>query len=198
MMKLRFVPAIALALIAAGALQLAPAAFGQGGGKWVTLFDGKSLNGWNQQGNANWMLANGIVQASTGNGFLVTSGTYGDFDLRVEFWVDADANSGVFIRCEDPQKVGGMTCYEVNIYDKRPDQSYRTGAIVDVAKPLAQIDTGGKWNTFEISARGPHMTITLDGKRTADGNDSKHARGVIGLQYGQGTVKFRKVEIRTY
>jgi hypothetical protein len=197
-MKLRFVPAIALLLIVAGALQLSPRAFGQAAGKWTTLFDGTSLNGWNRQGDANWMLVDGVVQASQGNGFLVTSGSYGDFDLRVEFWVDPDANSGVFIRCENPKQVGGMSCYEVNIYDKRPDQTYRTGAIVDTAKPLVQIDTGDKWNTFEISARGTHFMVTLNGMRTVDVNDSKHARGVIGLQYGAGTVKFRKVEIRTY
>jgi hypothetical protein len=197
-MKVRFVPAIALLLMAAGALQLSPAAFGQAGGKWTTLFDGTSLNGWSRQGDANWMLADGAVQANKGSGFLVTSGSYGDFDLRVEFWVDADANSGVFIRCEDPQKVGGMTCYEVNIYDKRPDQAYRTGGIVDTASPLARVDAGDRWNTYEISARGTHLTVSLNGTRTIDTNNSKHARGAIGLQYGEGIVKFRKVEIRTY
>ena len=42
---------------------------------------------------------------------------------------------------------------EVNIYDKRPDPTYRTGGIVDVAKPMAMITTGGKWNTIDITAR---------------------------------------------
>jgi 3-keto-disaccharide hydrolase len=201
-MNRRFIFAVALLVIAAGALQLSPAALAQAAGNWTTLFDGTSLNGWNRTGDANWTLADGAVQADKGDGFLVTSGSYGDFDLRAEFWVDADANSGIFIRCQNPQAPGSATGYEVNIYDKRPDQSYRTGGIVDVASPLAKLDTGNRWNVMEISAHGTHLTVTLNGTRTADVNDSKHARGPIGLQYGDGAngagiVKFRKVEIRT-
>jgi hypothetical protein len=189
---------IAMLTIAGALFQVQTTAFGQaGGGKWVTIFDGKSLRGWNPIGDANWHLVDGAVQAEKGSGFLVSSGSYENFELRVEFWVDADANSGVFIRSGDPAHLGGANSYEVNIYDKRPDQSYRTGAIVDVAKPLAQIDAGGKWNTFEITAQGPRMTVKLNGTLVADGTDSKHPRGAIGLQYGAGVVKFRKVEIRT-
>src|SRR2546430_8381151 len=38
------------------------------------------------------------------SGFLVTKNAYGDFQLRVEFWAGPDANSGIFIRCTDPEK----------------------------------------------------------------------------------------------
>jgi hypothetical protein len=68
---------------------------------------------------------------------------------------------------------------------------------VDVAKPAAQINAGGKWNTLEIMAKGSHFTIKLNGVTTvADAVDAKHPRGAIALQYGAGVVKFRKVEIR--
>jgi Domain of Unknown Function (DUF1080) len=66
-----------------------------------------NLSNWNQIGDANWKLADGIVAADKGNGFLVSKNSYGDFQLRAEFWVDADANSGIFIRCSDPTKVTG-------------------------------------------------------------------------------------------
>ena len=107
---------------------------GQAGG-WTTLLDGSSLKGWNVVGDANWEVAEGAVQASKGTGFLVTPMSYGEFQITLEFWVTDDANSGVFIRCQDPKMISAMNSYEVNIFDKRPDQSYRTGAIVDVAKP---------------------------------------------------------------
>ena len=197
-MKRHFVFAVALLVIAGGALQLSPAAFGQAASaSWTTLFNGTSLNGWNPIGDANWRLAEGAVQADKGTGFLVSRAAYSDYQLRVEIWVDADANSGVFIRCENPQEVTAMNAYEVNIFDKRPDQAYRTGAIVDVAKPIAQVNAGGKWNTLEITAQGSHFTVTLNGTRTVDVTDTKHSRGQIALQYGAGVVKFRKVEIRT-
>src|SRR5437762_2838818 len=102
---------------------------------WTTLFDGKSLAGFNTIGDANWQLMDGLVQANKGNGFLVSKNSYADFQLKVEFWVDDDANSGVFLRCENPQQISAMNAYEVNIYDKRPDPTYATRAIVDVAEP---------------------------------------------------------------
>ena len=85
----------------------------------------------------------------------------------------------------------------VNIFDKRPDQSYRTGGIVDVAKPASVVMTGGKWNTFDITARGTKLTVILNGMKMVDVDDKKFARGPIALQYGAGTVRFRNVRIRT-
>jgi hypothetical protein len=162
---------------------------------YVTLLDGTKLEGWNRVGTANWRVAEGAVEANMGSGFLVSPMSYGDFRMRVEIWVDADANSGVFIRCQDPQKIGAESCYEVNVYDKRPGQEYRTGGIVDVAKVLSKVDAGGKWNTLEIVAQGPKLTVITNGVKTAEAEHKGHARGPFALQYGTGTVKFRKVEI---
>jgi hypothetical protein len=169
----------------------------QAGGGWTTLFDGSSLKGWNIVGDANWEIVDKAAQANKGNGYLVTPDSYGDFQFTAEFWVTDDANSGVFIRCQDPKKIEAANSYEVNIYDKRPDQSYRTGGIVDVAKPASVVMTGGKWNTFDITARGTKLTVILNGMKMVDVDDKKHARGPIALQYGAGTVKFRNVRIRT-
>src|SRR5580704_8396027 len=64
---------------------------------WITLFDGSNLDNWNPIGNANWKLMDGIVQADKGNGFLVSKNSYTNFQILAEFWVDEDANSGVFV-----------------------------------------------------------------------------------------------------
>ena len=191
-------------LLALLAIAAPPAAYGQNAGKdgWITLFDGKNLDNWNQIGNADWKIEDGTVVADKGSGFLVSKESYGDFELRVEFWVNDAANSGVFIRAEDPKKVAGATAYEVNIYDERPDPTYGTGAIVNVAKVSPMPKAGGKWNTYEITAKGPHLTAVLNGVKTADGESDKHKSGHIALQYGTtkvkdaGIVKFRKVEIK--
>jgi hypothetical protein len=163
---------------------------------WSTLFDGTSLTGWTPVGDANWQLADGAVQADSGSGFLLTNLSYGDFDLRLEFWVSPDANSGVFIRCANPQEIGAATCYEVNIFDQRPDPTYRTGGIVDVARPSVMIDTGDRWNDYEISARGRRLMVKLNGQTTVDVEDDKLVAGPIALQYGAGRVMFRNVRIR--
>ena len=169
----------------------------QAQGGWTTLFDGKNVDAFNKVGDANWTIADGVLQADKGmGGYLVTKQPYTDFEIRAEFWVDTPANSGIFIRCDNPQMPGAEACYEVNIFDTRPDPTYGTGGIVNVAKVATPIKAGGKWNTYEIRAQGSHLTVTLNGMKTADANDTKHARGPFALQYGAGVVKFRKVEVR--
>jgi 3-keto-disaccharide hydrolase len=187
---------VTLVLLGFAGFQSSYVTFGQSDFK--TILDGTSLKGWNVVGNANWSVADGAVQASMGNGFLVTPQTYTDFQITADFWVTDDANSGIFIRCEDPKTINAMNAYEVNIFDKRPDQTYRTGAIVDVAKPLNTVNTGGKWNTIDVTARGPRMTVLINGQKMVDVQDNKHARGPIALQYGAGTVKFKNVRLKTF
>jgi hypothetical protein len=177
-------------------VQSLSAAGGQPSGAWTVLLDGTSLKGWNVVGDANWTVADRAVQADKGSGFLVTPASYRDFQVTLESWVSDDANSGVFLRCADPKTINQTNAYEVNIFDKRPDQSYRTGAIVDVAKPASVILTGGKWNTYDITARGSQLTVVLNGAKVVDVTDTRHADGPIALQYAAGTVKFRNVRIR--
>jgi hypothetical protein len=170
------------------------------GAGWTTLLDGTNLDQWDRVGEANWRIADGVAQADAspkGSGFLVTKKSFADFELRAEFWVDDDANSGIFVRCSDPKKIGAATCYEVNIFDKRPDPAFGTGAIVYFAHVSPMPKAGGKWNTYEITAKGPHLIVKLNGVQTVDLQNKKHKSGPIALQWGRGIVKFRKVEIRT-
>jgi hypothetical protein len=187
----------AVAILSVAGVTAGPPVGGQAQGGWVTLFDGTSLNGWNRVGDANWEIVDGAVQATKGGtSFLVTSRSYDDFQITLEFWASGDANSGVFIRCQDPMNITATNAYEVNIYDTRPDPAYRTGAIVDVAKPMVNLNAGGRWNTFEITAQGTKLIVVMNGMKTVDVDHKGHARGPIALQYGAGTVRFRNVRIR--
>ena len=170
---------------------------------WITLIDGeKGLENWNRLGGANWRAEGGaiVADASTtkGSSFLVTKNSYRDFEIRAEFWAESNTNSGIYMRCADPSKITATNAYEVNIWDTRPDPSYGTAAIVDVAKVPVPIvyKAGGKWNTFEITVRGPEMTVVFNGVVTAKGRDSKFAEGPFVLQYNEGPIKWRKVQVR--
>ena len=189
---------VGLVLAASRALLRPGHAFAQGG--WTTLFDGSHANNFEPIGTANWRLTEGgILQADVGNGFLVSKNDYADFQLRVEFWVDATANSGVFSRCTDPKRVTTMSAYEVNIFDTRPDPTYGTGAIVNVAKVSPMPKAGNQWNVYDITAKGQEFTVVLNGITTVEGaRDGKFSKGRIALQYGAGIVRFRKVEIRVF
>ena len=88
----------ALLLVGLAALPYLQQARAQIEAGWIVLFDGKSLDNWNQIGDANWKLDDGVVIADKGNGFLISKNSYTDFQLRADFWVDDDDNSGIFIR----------------------------------------------------------------------------------------------------
>ena len=175
----------------------------------VSLFNGKDFAGWDRLGDANWRVEEGMLVADAGTGFLVTKSPYGDFELRAEFWVDPGSNSGVFIRATDPATITSANAYEVNIWDERPEPKFGTGAIVDVAAVDPMPKAGGRWNAFEITAKGDAFTVVLNGQKTVDGaRDAKHPVGCIALQHAAGlkdakgvpndrnVVRFRKVDLK--
>ena len=197
-----FTLAAAAALSTLGLGDAINTALGQmAGGGFTALFDGKNLDHWHGDGNAKFAIEDGAIVATgkkspKDTAFLISNDKYKDFDLRAEVWVSPDANSGIFIRCEDPAKPGAKTCYECNIFDTRPDPSYGTGAIVYHAEVNPMPKAGGKWNTMEITAKGRDLTVSFNGQKTSQARSGLHAEGPIALQFGEGTVKFRKVEIK--
>ena len=178
-------------------LGLTPAsALGQTGGGWVTLFDGKNLDQFVATGDADWHIVDGVLEATKARGFLVSKQSYTDFELRGEVWVTTQSNAGFLFRITNPKDPGIENGYELNINDERKDQSGRTGSIVNVAKPLAKFDSGGKWTRVEIIAKGPAMTARLDGILTAEASDARFPRGPVALQAAGGLVRYRNVQIR--
>jgi hypothetical protein len=180
---------------------------GQRDAGWNTLLDGsnpKTLETWNRVGDANWRVEDGTVMADKGKGgHLVSKNSYKDFQIRAEFWADHNTNSGIFIRISDPKNIGAKTAYEVNIYDQRPEQEYVTGAIVNFAKVSPMPKAGGKWNTYEITAKGSQLTVALNGIKTVDIQNGQFLEGPVSLQFGNldkgapgGAIKWRVVQIR--
>jgi Domain of Unknown Function (DUF1080) len=193
LVKFSTLASVAIVLSACGSM-------GGGAGGWTSLVDGANgLDNFNRVGDAKWVAMDGAIQASTGGkdtGYLVSKASYKDFMIRAEFWSSDDANSGIFMRCQEPGKITDENCYEANIFDQRPDPTFGTGAIVKVAKVSPMPKAGGKWNTYEITAKGNRFILVLNGEKTVDVEDGKLASGPIALQWGRGTIKFRKVEIK--
>jgi hypothetical protein len=194
MKKLKSIAAV-IGVAAVGAIG---AANGQTQAAWGMLLNGTNgLQNFEQAGNANWRVMEDGIGADHGNGFLVTKESYKDFRISAEVWTDEEGNSGIFIRCQDPEEPGAGSCYEVNVFDKRPGQEYATGGIVNTARVIGgPHKAAGKWNTLDIVARGPQLTVTFNGMKTAEVMDNKHGQGRVALQYGGGRVKFRKFEIQ--
>jgi hypothetical protein len=186
-------------ILAAG--HSAPPASGQTGSGWISLFDGKAIGDeWDRVGETNWRVEDGAIVAdkrtSKDAAHLVSKTKYKDFQLHVEFWASDDANSGVFLRCQDAAQITDRSCYEVNIFDQRKDPTYGTGGIVNFVEVSPMPKAGGKWNTYEITAKGRQITVVLNGSKTAELHNGLFVEGPFTLQHGDGVIKFRKVLIK--
>ncbi len=155
---------------------------------WITLFDGKTTNGWHSYGKKTagneWKVEDGALHldASTPNaerGDLVTNEEYKNFDLKLEWKISEKGNSGIiFYIHEDPAKYPETyeTGIEMQVLDNgtptrlgQPDgkiYTHRAGDLYDllaskeVAKPL------GQWNQVEIKAKDGKLDFYMNGQHT--------------------------------
>jgi hypothetical protein len=159
------------------------------------------MENWEVTGGGNWRAEGGAIQAdkttTKGASILVSKKSFKDFELYVEFWASEDTNSGVYVRAPNPKQVSTSTgAYEVQIWDKNPNPIYSTGSLVNVAQVKPIHKAGGKWNTFEVYAKGTELTVKFNGEVTVSTQHSGSEEGRIGLQFNQGPIKVKKLLVK--
>jgi len=210
-------------LIATLALIGMAGAQAQDKGKWVDLFDGKTLNGWKLvSGKAKYTVEDGAIvgttAANTYDNVLATEKEYSDFILELEFKVDSNLNSGIQIRCHkfnegDKKPEKGKTARPGHVYgySVEIDPSDRAwsggfyegghrGWIKDLTdNPAARYAfKQNQWNHFRIEAIGNHFRTWINGVPAVDLRDDVTASGFIGIQvHGLGSKpEKRQVRVR--
>ncbi len=164
------------------------------------LFHANDLEGFQAEGNAVWKMEEGVMigrqNAAMQPGDLFTKASYTDFTLSLEFKVQWPANSGVWFRYQEPQ-----TSYQADILEYKDPVCWagslycpKNGPFLALNENPQLIDRDG-WNSFIITCQGDHLTITLNGTKTADVHDSTSAEGKIGFQVHPGD-EFKDMEIR--
>lgn len=165
---------------------------------WVLIFDGETSVGWAPRGDARWIVVGGelTTEPGSGAGMLATTTEFADFELKVDFWIDATANSGVFLRAPTEGDITALNAYEVNIYDAHA--TWPTGSINEVGRVQGSPKSVGQWNTYHLIAQGQRLSVRLNGAMVLEEKDPRLTRGVIALQQydGRGTVKFRNLKLR--
>jgi hypothetical protein len=178
---------------------------------WVSLFNGKDLNGWKANGDEKWVVEQGTIlgeSAANKYGYLTTEKTYRNFDLRLKFKGEADGNSGLFLHSRitgiDPAHGPDIEGMQVEV---DPSPGKHTGGLYEsagrewVAMPTAEAEKAlkpGEWNDLEVSVHGNRIITHVNGVKVADFTDPlpKFTDGVIGLQiHTGGGVKVRWKEI---
>lgn len=175
--------------------RLAPEDLEQG---WIRLFDGQSLMGWENAGNANWRVEEGVLVADSGdNSLLCTTVPFRDYEIVAEFRCAERTNSGLFLRTPPKPTDPAKDCFELNIAPA--DNPFPTGSFVFRQKVSEQIDAPkpGQWHTFRALLEGDHAQAWLNGRQTVDYRDSTNLeKGRVGLQFREGQIAFRNIRIR--
>ncbi|HUG92163.1 MAG TPA: DUF1080 domain-containing protein [Planctomycetaceae bacterium] len=161
------------------------------------LFDGESLAGWTIENDCEVEVRDGAILLKSGNGWLRSHHTFGDFRLHVE-WQALQAenfDAGIYIRTLPGGSPFPRQSYQVNLLQgKEGVIGNLPGAVPDGAT----IRPAGQWNTFEITVEGDTVEVTINGERAYRVGGLEIARGHVGLQVEVpkgGQFLVRKVEI---
>jgi hypothetical protein len=147
----------------------------------VSLFDGKSTNGWHsylKSGPGAWKVVDGALQldpGAPGQGDLITDNEYENYDLKLEWKIAEGGNSGIIFGVhEDPSfDQTYLTGIEMQILDdaKAEDNklaTHRAGALYDMKAPSSPAKPAGEWNKVEIKKSNGHITFWLNGKKVIE------------------------------
>lgn len=175
--------------------------------EWISLFDGKSLDGWEKVGNAEsmWEVKDGAISGSGPASMLVsTKGPYKNFKYRAEIKINDKGNSGLYFRTTP--KPGFADGYEAQI-DSTHTDPIRTGSLYGLCHVYKQHVKPDTWFTYELEVRddawrGRKMTrikVTVDGNELYEYLDFAPAfkEGHFAFQqHDPGSkVNIRKVEV---
>lgn len=174
---------------------------------WVSLFDGKTLKGWHNVGDGEWVVEDGAIVGKTQKaaklfGLLVSDKEYEN--LRVKFKFKSLAgNSGFYVRCyiQPPDQAHGL---QVEV-----DPRNNTGGLYEsygrcwISKPSAKVVKKvyklDKWNEMEILADGGHVVTWLNGTKIAEvKKDPAVDPGYLVLQMHSGhkmLVMFKDIKV---
>ena len=146
---------------------------------WLTLFDGKTTKGWHTYGKkivgARWKIAKGALMIDNSvkdGGDIVTDETFENFDLKLEWKISANGNSGIIFNIKEDTvkyKETYKTGPEIQVLDNNghPDGKiikHRAGDLYDLIKSSSEpVKPVGEWNAVEIISNKGKLEIFLNG-----------------------------------
>lgn len=177
--------------------------------RWISLFNGKNLNGWHALPGGTWKVQDGIIAGTSTSseprhGLLVSDSVFSDFEIEISYKA-VKGNSGLYFRVEQVTDAVGVYGIQAEIDpDKDAGGLYETGGREWLVKPTAEEVKkwykSGQWNNMKVRAVGKEITVWVNGKQSAHlTNDPGRTAGRIALQLHGGMdmeVYFRKVRIK--
>ncbi len=172
------------------------------------LFNGKDLSGWTPHGTEKWYVDKGTLVCESGPdkqyGYLSTNKEYHNFILELQFKLEANGNSGVFIRSGiEGVKISGwqVEVAPPNQHTGGIYESYGRGWLIQPDAEAEKALKATDWNKMKIQIIDDQITTWLNGKQMVTLKDEKigQGRGFIALQIHDGggiKVRWKKIRIK--
>ena len=173
------------------------------------IFNGRDLTGWTIHGTEKWYVENRELVCESGPdkqyGYLSTNKKYKNFILQLQFKLEANGNSGVFIRSDiEGTKISGWQV-EVAPADHHTGgiyESYGRGWMIKPSAEKEKVLKPNDWNDMRIEVVGDKVTTFLNGQQMVQLEDEKigQANGFIALQIHDGggiKVRWKNIRIKT-
>jgi len=170
------------------------------------IFNGKNLTGWTIHGTEKWYVENGELVCESGPdkqyGYLSTNKNYKNFILTLHFKLEANGNSGVFIRSGiEGTKISGwqVEVAPPNMHTGGIYESYGRGWLIQPTPEKEKVLNGTDWNYMKIMVKGDEVTTWLNDQQIVFLKDDKIGAGVgfIALQiHDGGGIKVRWKDIK--
>ncbi|KPM47724.1 hypothetical protein AFM12_14490 [Jiulongibacter sediminis] len=183
----------------------------------ISLFDGKTFNGWEGDTLSTWRIENGeliggsLTETVPHNEFLCTTKTYDNFILNLKIKLTGDEgfiNSGIQFRSirldEPPYEMRGYQAdFGENYWAGLYDESRRDSTLIapDSVQVLEWIKIND-WNDYTVHAEGRRIRLYVNGHQTVDyteADESIPQKGLIGLQIhggGKAEAAFKDITIQ--
>lgn len=188
------------------------------GGAQVSLFDGKTLTGWD--GDRNWfhvedgcIVAGSLEKEIPHNMFLCTTKEYDDFELKLEIKILGPGdNSGIQFRSHRIPGEPEVNGYQADVGGPIGDFGVVWGSLYDEARrnrmlvtanqeEIVKVYRQNEWNEMVVKCQDNHIQIWLNGYQTVDyteEDDTIPKKGIIGFQLHAGApteVRYRNIKL---
>ncbi len=166
---------------------------------WISLFNGKNLNGWFIRGNANWTVENGLLTGEGKMGHIYTDANASDFEFKGMFRISGhNSNSGLYFRANPPEDrpdsfPRGYEAQLCHTQDAFTGWLWKPGTPTGKASKLLTRDD--EWINLRIKAVGPHIIFWINDEIVMTHYDEEYTSGHFAIQVHHEGMKVEAKEM---
>jgi hypothetical protein len=146
---------------------------------WISLFDGKSLNGWKESEGPSFSIEDGAIKVAGKRSHLYYDGPvlnhdFKNFEIKLKVMTKPNSNSGVYFHTKFQEKGFPDDGFEVQVNNSHGDWK-RTAGLYDIKDTAATFVKDDEWFEMGIRVEGKHVITKINGQTIIDWTEPQGA-----------------------